>query len=111
MSVCWSLKTSSEELGNRLQTPTLIGCKFLRILDTTQLALSFRLPARLVLPFYPLRRDQRSLVLCHEIFVSVNILTLFTNNFSPLSASTKLAKSDDLTPSSALLLFECSLRL
>jgi hypothetical protein len=34
MSVCWSIKTSSEELGNRLQTPTLIGCKFLRIFDS-----------------------------------------------------------------------------
>ena len=30
MSVCWPVTVSSEELGNRLQTPTLIGCKFLR---------------------------------------------------------------------------------
>ena len=34
MSVCWPIKVSSEELGNRLQTPTLIGCKFLRIFDS-----------------------------------------------------------------------------
>nr|AGC71900.1 hypothetical protein [uncultured bacterium A1Q1_fos_4] len=31
MSVCKSYRLSSEELGNRLQTPTLIGCKFLMI--------------------------------------------------------------------------------
>ena len=38
MSVCWSQaftpKTGSEELGNRLQTPTLIGCKLLRNRNT-----------------------------------------------------------------------------
>jgi len=41
MSVFRSIKTSSEELGNHLQTPTLIGCKFLTILAALDLSSCF----------------------------------------------------------------------
>jgi hypothetical protein len=39
------LRPSSEELGNRLQTPTLIGCMFLRIPQDVQRCASRFLPA------------------------------------------------------------------
>ena len=65
MSVC-SASTSSEELGSRIQTPTLIGCIFLRITTISSYCL-----------FVLLRCDQRSLRLLHGFCRTVKLFSAF----------------------------------
>ena len=68
------LRLSSEELGNRLQTPTLIGCKFLMIHRKAWTDLSS------YLSFRSLHCDQRSLEFYHafcELFEIFFVIEFF----------------------------------